>query len=488
MARHARKPHIRPMPVSAAYRPDPRWLSLGEGFSDVVAPAAFPKHVLRWRDDRMAATIGLDTLDDAEWIAHLARFEALPGNLPAPHALRYNGHQFQVWNPDLGDGRGFLHAQIREQGSGRLLDLGTKGSGQTPWSRRGDGRLTLKGAVRELLATQLLEARGVDTSKTLSIVETGEELWRGDEPSPTRSAVLVRLSHGHVRIGTFQRLAYLRDLEGIGRVVDYVVETHMPDLASLAGADLTLAMFGRVVERVAATCARWMAAGFVHGVLNSDNINVTGESFDYGPWRFLPTYEPGFTAAYFDETGLYAFGRQPHAVSWNLARLAECLLEHAPRDGLVALLGTFSEHFNAATREAMFARLGLVTSEDQDADLELVKAFFAGLHATQCGFERAFHDWWGGPASMERAMASDAAAAYRAEGFDAFRNLIVHATPLDPRRLAEPHFAGEPVDMLVDRVEALWAPIAERDDWAPLYNAVAEIGAARAVFRISGRP
>jgi uncharacterized protein YdiU (UPF0061 family) len=138
----------------------------------------------------------------------------LADNLPQPLALRYHGHQFGVYNPELGDGRGFLFAQLRD-GNGRLLDLGTKGSGQTPWSRQGDGRLTLKGAVREILATEMLEALGANTSKTFSVVETGESLWRGDEPSPTRSAVMVRLSHGHIRIGTFQRLLVLEDAQSM---------------------------------------------------------------------------------------------------------------------------------------------------------------------------------------------------------------------------------------------------------------------------------
>jgi uncharacterized protein YdiU (UPF0061 family) len=468
------------MPLSHTYRPDPRWLTLGEGFSDIVAPADFPSHTLRWRNDRAAGTVGLQSLSDKEWLYHFSRFEPLPGNLPEPHALRYNGHQFQSWNPDLGDGRGFLFAQLREAGTDRLLDLGTKGSGQTPWSRRGDGRLTLKGAVRELLATELLEARGVNTSKTFSIIETGEELWRGDEPSPTRSAVLTRLSHGHVRIGTFQKLAYLEDQAGIARMIDYVVETHMPDLATLTGPERTVAMFGQTVRAVADTCARWMAAGFVHGVLNTDNINVTGESFDYGPWRFLPRYEPGFTAAYFDETGLYAFGRQPHAVSWNLARFAECLLQHGPRDALLAELEGFSPAFNAATRTSIFQRLGLKPGPDQERDLELVKALFKALQATQAGFERTFFDWWGGPASKARALEGPNGATYRALEFADFRAALDATEPANAKGLAAPYFQREtPADMLIEEVEALWEAISERDDWSPLRNKIEQIGLAR---------
>ncbi|CAN0524095.1 unnamed protein product, partial [Laminaria digitata] len=172
----------------------------------------------------------------------------------------------------------------------------------------------------------MLEALGVNTSKSFSLVETGEELERGDEPSPTRSVVLVRLSHSHIRIGTFQRLNYFKDETRLGTLLDYCIETYMPHLANESVPVRAAGFLGEVAERVAETGARWIAAGFVHGVLNTDNINITGESFDYGPWRLLPTYDPGFTAAYFDRNGLYAFGRQPDVLAWNLTRLAECLL------------------------------------------------------------------------------------------------------------------------------------------------------------------
>ena len=209
---------MRAEPQASDYRPDPRIAQLSSWIADAVRPATFPRHLLRFRNRRWDAAVGLAGLSDDQWIRHFGHFDPLPGNLPEPLALRYHGHQFRSYNPELGDGRGFLFAQLRDA-EGRLLDLGTKGSGQTPWSRQGDGRLTLKGAVREILATEMLEALGVNTSKTFSVIETGEELWRGDEPSPTRSAVLVRLSHGHIRIGTFQRLAALQQREEMEQLV-----------------------------------------------------------------------------------------------------------------------------------------------------------------------------------------------------------------------------------------------------------------------------
>jgi len=173
------------MPFSQSYQPAPSFLSLGRDFYDPVPPAGFPEHTLRYRNDRAAATVGLAELNSTEWTRHFAALEGLPRNLEQPLALRYHGHQFRMYNSQLGDGRGFLHAQLLDR-EGRLLDLGTKGSGTTPWSRGGDGRLTLQGAVREVLATEMLEALGVYTSKTFSVYETGEQLVRYDEPSPTR--------------------------------------------------------------------------------------------------------------------------------------------------------------------------------------------------------------------------------------------------------------------------------------------------------------
>ncbi len=206
--------------TGASYRPETPIVSLADWLADPVEAAQFPQTRLRYWNEHAAASIGLDTLSDAEKIAHFGRFAALPDNLPQPLALRYHGHQFRNYNPDIGDGRGFLFAQMRDD-RGRLLDCGTKGSGRTPHSRSGDGRLTLKGAVREILATEMLEALGVYTSKTLAVVETGEALQRGDEPSPTRSAVMTRLSHGHIRFGTFQRLLALEQPENMAQLVDY---------------------------------------------------------------------------------------------------------------------------------------------------------------------------------------------------------------------------------------------------------------------------
>ena len=451
------------MPVSPqAYRPETALLTLGDSFYDPVEAAAFPDTSLRFRNDRAAAQVGLDGLTDAEWTRHFGRFAPLDGTLPQPLALRYHGHQFRQYNPDIGDGRGFTFAQLRDR-SGRLMDLGTKGSGQTPYSRFGDGRLTLKGGVREVLATEMLEALGVPTSRTFSLIETGEALDRGDEPSPTRSAVLVRLSHGHVRIGTFQRLAYLSDEDAMRRLVAYV----LAELYGEPGSD-PVRLLDLVVGRTATLASRYMAAGFVHGVLNSDNINVTGESFDYGPWRFAPTWDPAFTAAYFDHAGLYAFGRQPEAIHWDVMQLAASLRLIADSDPLIALLEGFGARFQAALTEALLWRLG-VEPRGTQADRELVRAWERALHSTAAPLDRTFFDAFGGvlPASYGEPWAE-------------MRAALAGYKPRKDRSGA--YWAGEPCSMLIDEVEAIWARIAEADDWSALHAKVAAIRAMGAAL------
>jgi uncharacterized protein YdiU (UPF0061 family) len=381
-------------------------------------------------------------------------------------AMAYHGHQFRTYNPDIGDGRGFLFAQLRGV-DGRLYDLGTKGSGQTPFSRTGDGRLTLKGAVREILATELLEALGVRTSRTLSVIETGEALQRHDEPSPTRSAVLVRISESHIRFGSFQRLAFLGDEEGLRKLWSYVGKEHLAGSAHDDGA-----MFESIVRNMARMTAELMAAGFVHGVLNTDNMNVTGECFDYGPWRFLPTLKPGFTAAYFDHGGLYAFGRQPEAIYWNLAALADALRPILPTEALQNGIRVYPDAYASAFAAAIFARLGVTSPGGEEAQ-SFAEDFFSFLHETQLPFERAFFDLFGGRAGREKRANSPHKDVY-AEA-DALMARLDAFVPLRPERLEHPAFGEGPQTLLIDEVEDLWAAIAERDDWSPLHDKIQAI-------------
>jgi serine/tyrosine/threonine adenylyltransferase len=448
---------MRAEPQAAPYRPDMPILGLASWLGDEVRPAKFPMAELRFRNDRWAGAIGLGDLPDADWVRHFARFEPLPDNMPRPLALRYHGHQFRVYNPEIGDGRGFTFAQLRD-GAGRLLDLGTKGSGLTPYSRTADGRLTLKGAVREILATEMLEALGVYTSKTFSVIETGEELERGDEPSPTRSAVLVRLSHSHVRIGTFQRLAVLGEDDHLRELVDYCLTQFpgpRPPEDTLGRDEPAVVLMHQAVERLADLAASYMVAGFVHGVLNSDNMNVTGESFDYGPWRWLPLWDPGFTAAYFDHGGLYAFGRQPEAIRWNLAQLAIALRRLAEAPPLVAAIERFPDLYHQAITRRFCWRLG-VGSQGLERDMALIGAAEVAMREGRIGPDVFFFTHRGGR---------------KAEG-ELAKALGGYAPVADDH----PFWSGEaPEAMLIDEVEAIWAAMAERDDWQPLAKKIAAV-------------
>ena len=453
------------MPLAQSYRPETRILELGEAFFDTVEPAQFPGCTPRFCNRRAAEDVGLAELTDAEWTAHFCRFEALPGSLEQPLALRYHGHQFRVYNPDIGDGRGFLFAQLRD-GRGRLLDLGTKGSGRTPYSRTADGRLTLKGGVREVLATEMLEALGVNTTKSFALFETGEELVRGDEPSPTRSAVLTRLNHGHMRIGTFQRQAFLRDTEALDRLVRYCLDALYDEAPAAEAAENAVRLFALAAERTAELAASYMAAGFVHGVLNSDNINITGESFDYGPWRFTPFWDGDFTAAYFDHYGLYAFARQAEAINWDLAQLGGCLALIADTKPLSEIMAKWGDSFDSALVTKLLWRLGVAQTDDRG----LAKALVEALDSRSAPIDRIFFDWRGG---------RDPGAERYPSG--PFRKLAALLAGRE-RPVEDEYWAGgDPCSMHIEEVETIWAAIAERDDWGPFeakIEAIRRMGAA----------
>src|SRR5215210_7989714 len=437
-----------------SYRPDPKIPSLGPEFYDPVKPARFPQCIPRFLNQRWSERLGLE-LGAPAWEVHFCRFEPLPGNLTEPVALRYHGHQFRVYNPEIGDGRGFLFAQLRDDRE-RLLDLGTKGSGQTPYSRQADGRLTLKGGVREVLATEMLEALGVNTSKSFALFETGEELERGDEPSPTRSAVLTRLSHGHIRIGSFQRLAFFGEVDNLYKLARYCLDNLYGEQS-----DDPVRLFDLVSGATAGLAASYLATGFVHGVLNSDNINITGESFDYGPWRFTPDWDPDFTAAYFDHYGLYSFARQPEAIHWDLAQFAGCLslVTEAPK--LSERLAAWTDRFEQALVDALLRRLGVAHG---DSGKDIAAALITALASREAPIDRVFFDWRGG-----RDPGSEV---YPSEPFRAL------ARQLEGRSCAlqHPYWSDPaPCSMHIAEVEAIWSAISEGDDWQPFEDKVRAI-------------
>jgi len=450
-------------PQAAIYKPDPAIESLADWLGASVEAADFPETNVRFRNNRAAANIGFDALSDEEWARHFGRFRPLEGNLEEPLALKYHGHQFRNYNPDIGDGRGFLFAQMRGR-DGRLMDLGTKGTGTTPFSRAGDGRLTLKGGVREILATEMLEALGVNTSKTLSIIETGEKLWRDDEPSPTRSAVMVRLSHSHIRIGTFQRLLAHEEADQMEALTQYCLE-HFPGPPLPEDApdkdNPAVILMHNVVERLADLAASYMVAGFVHGVLNTDNMNITGESCDYGPWRWLPQWEPGFTAAYFDHSGLYAFGRQPEALHWNCGQLAVALRLMADSKPLIAALERFGPLYMEAIARRWCWRLGVEQRGDVE-DAQMVGLCEKTMRESKAQPDRFFFDL----RKSLNGQNDETSNHLKGELGDALSRF----TTLDSTH--EYWQGDEPQSMVIEEVEAIWSAIEQADDWSDLQNKV----------------
>ena len=456
---------------------------LADMLGDAVEAANFPQNVLRYRNNDAAAQIGLETLSDDDWLSHFGAFTPLPGNLPRPLALRYHGHQFGTYNPDLGDGRGFLFAQLQDR-QGRWIDLGTKGSGQTPWSRQGDGRLTLKGGVREVLASAYLGAMGAATSQTLSLIETGEQLARGDEPSPTRSALMVRQQRTHIRFGTFQRLAYLDRPEEMERLVDHCVRHYHPGAGDGGTSARTAALLARITDATAAMIGEWMAIGFVHGVMNTDNFNIAGETFDFGPYRFLPLSDPNFVAAYFDQSGLYRFGRQPTQGLWALQQLASAMTLIAEPEALSKALSGYEAAYQRRFARTTLALLGLQDGPDLRSDLQFLQAFYGWMTNTGVSWPQVYFHWFGGAASAARAAASPLATRYTEPAFAAVHHGLMARTPDRPERLDHPYFQRAfPVNLLIDSIEALWDPVAVRDDWALFHAKLDHIEEARDAFR-----
>lgn len=369
---------------------EPALESLGADYFDEVVAAEFPCHILRFRNDELLPLLGLNSTEvqEADFIQAFGKFIGVRPFL----ALRYHGYQFGEYNSRLGDGRGFLYGQVRGT-NGKLYDLGTKGSGRTPYSRSADGRLTLKGGVREVLAAEALHYLGVRTSRCLSLIETGESLWRGDEPSPTRSSVMVRFSDSHIRFGTFERLHYLKRQDLTKKLLDHVIEYYYPQITlpelEEDKTDSYVQFYAELVERVAQLTAQWMAAGFCHGVLNTDNMSITGESFDYGPYAFIPSYNPQFTAAYFDYYRRYCYGNQPEICALNLEMLQQPLAAVIPLEEMKAALARFGEYYYYNYQQLMLNKLGFAQLSESQGN-ELLKLTIKLLHDSQVGYHAFF--------------------------------------------------------------------------------------------------
>jgi uncharacterized protein YdiU (UPF0061 family) len=305
----------------------------------------------------LAETLGIDPA------AAAAEVDVWAGNtVPVgsePMALAYAGHQFGHFVPQLGDGRAVLLGEVMGR-DGVRRDIQLKGSGPTPFSRRGDGRAALGPVLREYLISEAMAALGVPTTRTLAAVTTGEPVWR-EKMLP--GAVLTRVAASHIRVGTFQYFAAQRDDDGVRMLANYAIARHYP------GADYQ-AFLDAVVARQADLVAQWLLVGFIHGVMNTDNCSVSGETIDYGPCAFLDGYDPGAVFSSIDQQGRYAYGNQPRIALWNLTRLAECLLpllddEESAKESLAA----FAPRFEAAYLSGLRRKIGLSTAREEDDDL-----------------------------------------------------------------------------------------------------------------------
>lgn len=460
---------------------EPALEHLGDDYYDVVSAAEFPTHILRFRNDDVLPILGIDRqqVSDDHFIEAFGTFQ----NAPRPFlALRYHGYQFGEYNRFLGDGRGFLYGQVRGV-DGNLYDLGTKGSGTTPYSRGGDGRLTLKGGVREVIAAEALHRMGVRTSRCLSLVETGEQLWRGDEPSPTRSSVMIRMQRSHIRFGTFERLHALERKDLIAILLDHVIEQYYPHLQQES--DRYARFYAELVQRVAELVAQWMAAGFCHAVLNTDNMAITGESFDYGPFAFIPVYDPTFTAAYFDYFGRYSYANQPGICRWNLEMLQAPLSRVISVADMELGLATFGEVYDRAYRQLMLNKLGFGETSEPVAD-ELLNLTFRFLKESQIGYHSFFAElrqqftptWRDDVASMfpDVQIVDDALKIIWEQWKIAYFNLLL-SLPQDeldeiPMRLKISNPFTVPVR---SEIEAVWKKITEEDDWTDFYQLLNKI-------------
>jgi uncharacterized protein YdiU (UPF0061 family) len=345
------------------------YAALPANFFARVAPTPVTSPRLIKLNRPLAVQLGLDPdrLDSPEGAEILAGKRVPDG--ADPIAMAYAGHQFGHFVPQLGDGRAILLGEVIDA-DGVRRDIQLKGSGPTPFSRRGDGRAALGPVLREYIISEAMAALGIPTTRSLAAVMTGESVLR---ETPLPGAVLTRVASSHIRVGTFQYFAARGDTEGVRRLADHVIARHYPQAAK---ADRPYhALLEGVIARQADLVARWLLVGFIHGVMNTDNTSISGETIDYGPCAFMDHYDPAMVFSSIDEMGRYAYANQPRIVLWNLTRLAECLLPlfSEQQDRAISeaqsALADFAERFNSAYQAGLREKLGLFTVRDGDSAL-----------------------------------------------------------------------------------------------------------------------
>jgi len=425
-------------------------------------PVAAPK-LIRVNVE-LARTLGIDP----DWLASPEGVAVLAGNAVPPGAepiaMAYAGHQFGHFVPQLGDGRANLLGEVVGR-DGIRRDIQLKGSGPTPFSRNGDGRAALGPVLREYLVSEAMAALGVPTTRTLAAVTTGEAVWR---ETKLPGAVLARVAASHIRVGTFQYFASRGDEDGVRLLADHVIARHYPNAAEAA--DPYRALLEGVIGRQADLVAQWLLIGFIHGVMNTDNCSIAGETIDYGPCAFLDAYDPGAVFSSIDQQGRYAYGNQPRIALWNVTRLAECLLplltgnEEAAKEALTG----FAPRFQAAYFNGLRRKIGLATQ--QEGDEELTAALLKLMATEGADFTLTFRRLAGavdGTDTAVRALFKDD------EGFDAWMarwrgRLTMETAPATLMHSVNPAFI--PRNHLV---EAALAAAVEREDFQPFEDLLA---------------
>lgn len=373
--------------ASAGWRLEHTYAELPQLFYSRVSPTPVRDPSFVVFNTVLAKALGLDigALDSPAGAAIFAG-NALPDRAQ-PIAQAYAGHQFGHFTT-LGDGRAIL---LGEQitPDGRRVDIQLKGAGQTPYSRRGDGRAALGPMLRELIISEAMHGLGIPTTRSLAVVSTGETVYR---ERPLFGAVLTRVAASHIRVGTFQWASGHRDVDALRALADYTIRRHYPELT--AEQTPHRALFEAVVERQASLLAQWQLVGFVHGVMNTDNMALSGETIDYGPCAFMDTYDPSTVFSSIDEQGRYAYGNQPAIAQWNLARLAEAMLPLFDADQKTAVeyanvaIGAFEQKFLKHLHAGMRGKLGLANEED--GDIELANDFLNWMHQTRADYTETF--------------------------------------------------------------------------------------------------
>ena len=367
---------------------DNSYARLPERFAAHLPPTPVSAPKLIRVNAALAERLGLDPVS----LGSRAGVEILAGNRIAagsePIAMAYAGHQFGGFTPQLGDGRAILLGEVVDR-DGVRRDIHLKGSGPTPFSRNGDGRAALGPVLREYIVSEAMHALGVPTTRSLAAVATGEWVFR---EAALPGAVLTRVASSHIRVGTFQYFAVRKDIDGLRTLADYVIDRLYPEVAQAEYR--YAALLEAVIGRQARLVAQWMMIGFIHGVMNTDNCSIAGETIDYGPCAFMDAYHPGTVYSAIDRQGRYAFANQPRLAQWNLARLAETLLPILADTEETSLalaqkaIDSFGSEFDSAYKTGLLRKIGI--AQERDGDLDLVHDLLGSMAANEADYTLTF--------------------------------------------------------------------------------------------------